>query len=187
MAELWFNQNGDSTTGLPVAVMGTPQNQPPIAALPAPGSTPAQVAADPGYLIPGQTPSILQGGAGGPDVLPQEDPLESGDRVRRMDGVEGTATGMALKTLPAKYQINWDDGTSSNDRLSDITIVSRVRDMVMNNRGDLEPSVTDGPMIGSESCNENQYTVPGVDKCIDKTAALVLGAIALYLILNKKK
>lgn len=183
MAQLWFNQNGDSTTGTPVA-----------AGLPAPGSTPAQVAADPGFLIPGTTPSILQGGAGGPDVLPQEDPLMNGDRVQRLDGVIGTATGVALKTLPAQYQINWDDGTSSNVLMSDVGIVSRAINTTQIPTGPapIEPDPQPGddtyiaPSVVNERCNQDQYTIPGLDKCIDKTAALVLGAIALYLILNKK-
>ena len=190
-SNLWFNQNGDDDTGAPI-----------MAGLPSPDATDAQIAADPGYLevledgtvvdangnIVQNATSVDLGGAAGPDVLPAGPELFAGDRVQRPDGVMGTATGMSLKTLPAQYQVNWDDGMSSNELSSDVVIVSRAADIdpgtpVVN---PVAPVDTTPPQPVSK-CSDEQYEVPGLDKCIDKTMALVLGAVALYLILNKDK
>ena len=190
-SNLWFNQNGDDDTGAPI-----------MAGLPSPDATDAQIAADPGYLevledgtvvdangnIVQNATSVDLGGAAGPDVLPAGPELFAGDRVQRPDGVMGTATGMSLKTLPAQYQVNWDDGMSSNELSSDVVIVSRAADIdpgtPVVNPGVPVDTTPPQPVI---KCSDEQYEVPGLDKCIDKTMALVLGAVALYLILNKDK
>jgi len=163
-SNLWFNQNGDSGTG---TELFTDMLDPNASQLPAPDM--------------GPLPRI-------PDIGPQ---LLAGDRVSRMDGVLGTATGMSLKTLPPQYQINWDDGTTSNEYSSNIGVMSRDENFTPGPTPPGDNTIDNCPAgeqaTGEPICNETQYTVPGVDKCIDKTLALVLGAVAAYLIFKKDK
>ena len=156
-SNLWFNQNGDSSTG-------------------------AELFND--MLDPSQLPAPTEPIPAGPELL-------AGDRVSRMDGVLGTATGMSLKTFPPQYQINWDDGTTSNEFSADIGVMSRDENFTPGPTPPGDNTIDDCPAgeqaTGEPICNETQYTVPGVDKCIDKTLALVLGAVAAYLIFKKDK
>lgn len=56
--------------------------------------------------------------------------------------------------------------------------------------GDGTPSpVVVEPPLGAKSCGKDKYALPiqiGEEKCIDKTLALVLGALAIYYIMTKK-
>ena len=123
--------------------------------------------------------------------LPPEGPiLLAGDTVQRADGVLGTATGVANRMYPPGYEINWDDGTTSTPKSAEVFIVSQGA------VSEIQPELIQpvqagiGGGLGStkpvnNDCPENHYLVPGVEKCLDKTVALVLGAVALYIIFNK--
>ena len=46
----------------------------------------------------------------------------------------------------------------------------------------------DTPSPQKASCGKDKYTLPiqiGEEKCIDKTLALILGAIAIYYVMTK--
>ena len=123
--------------------------------------------------------------------LPPEGPiLLAGDTVQRADGVLGTATGVANRMYPPGYEINWDDGTTSTPKSAEVFIVSQGA------VSEIQPELIQpvqagiGGGLGStkpadNGCPENHYLVPGVEKCLDRTVALVLGAVALYIIFNK--
>ena len=54
--------------------------------------------------------------------------------------------------------------------------------------GTPSPVVVEPPLVAN-SCGKDKYTLPiqiGEEKCIDKTLALVLGALAIYYIMTKK-
>tara|TARA_R110001592_G_scaffold59740_3_gene181371 strand:+ start:10699 stop:11112 length:414 start_codon:yes stop_codon:yes gene_type:complete len=63
--------------------------------------------------------------------------------------------------------------------------------MIGNDVGSIEPNspLPKPTMPNQNGCGSNQYTVPfkiqGEEKCIDKTIAMVLGAIAIYYIVKK--
>ena len=297
--------------GCPVSQGGTPivDTNPPVPlAIPAPNATAAEIANDPGYLqvladgsvVDANGNLVSQGTDDG--LAPVQPMLQAGQRVSKIFSIPcppppapcpesanlmiGTVTGIIQKTLPAKYEIIWDGGTSSFNLASDVTpmpnqpvqpitepiyrigqdivydsytncpvggqisvypndpcIVSsrgvivgmdetspvpryqvqmstsnaiaaegdikfltegeiRPLVMVMSN-GQIEP--LGGNVIGPVqepsvetpvvlepqpmSCGKDKYTLPiqiGEEKCIDKTLALVLGALAIYYIMTKK-
>jgi hypothetical protein len=228
---LWFNQNGDSSTGVPV-----------MAGLPAPNATPEQIANDPGFLVPSAlddvtlpplTPTIpnnggpgtVPGGCGPGGCPPPKPPLFMTQRVSQtyrspspqsegstpaMIGPDGIAmisvprgalvvrygeyTGMQTKSLPPKYQIQWDDGSMSMVSRNEVQIEEPLLTAPpVSDPRPIEP--VDVPAVETPvvlepqpmSCGDKEIMIPVVDKCVDKTMALVFGAIALYLILNKDK
>tara|TARA_R110001592_G_scaffold20489_12_gene83094 strand:- start:2709 stop:3371 length:663 start_codon:yes stop_codon:yes gene_type:complete len=218
---LWFNQNGDSSTGVPV-----------MAGLPAPNATPEQIANDPGFLVPSALDDVTlpplaptvpySGGPGGglnndtivgPLTLP---PLFMTQRVSQTyfppsqpmigpDGIPliggpvpqiryGEYTGMQTKSLPPTYQIQWDDGSMSMVSRNQVQIEEPLLTAPpVSDPRPIEP--VDVPAVETPvvlepqpmSCGDKEIMIPVVDKCVDKTMALVFGAIALYLILNKDK
>lgn len=315
--------------GCPVSQGGTPivdANPPVPLAIPAPNATDAQIANDPGYLqvladgsvVDANGNVVSQGTDDG--LAPVQPMLQAGQRVSKVVAQQcitlpcpqsanlmiGTVTGIIQKTLPAKYEIIWDNGTSSFDLASDVTpmpnqpvtpitqpmysigqeitydsyhncpvgggaiapndpcIVSgrgvivgmdatspvpRYQVQMVNGEikylleGEMQPlqvelsseekfcqdkvngmswadvdpnpdkenyyatcvqeqlALGDGtvftppspvvvePPLGAKSCGEDKYALPiqiGEEKCIDKTLALVLGALAIYYIMTKK-
>ena len=65
----------------------------------------------------------------------------------------------------------------------------------LNPTGDIAP--TEEPIVENpegdiiRGCSDDQYTIPfkiqGEEKCIDKTLALVIGALAIYYLMTKDK
>tara|TARA_R100000908_G_C3750700_1_gene145302 strand:- start:323 stop:1336 length:1014 start_codon:yes stop_codon:yes gene_type:complete len=334
--KLWFNQAGESYNGIPcddiyggcpVSQAGTPiiDTNPPVPlAIPAPNATDAQIANDPGYLQVLADGSVIDANGNivseGTDdgLAPVQPMLQAGQRVSKVFSASGqisanlmigTVTGIIQKTLPAKYEIIWDNGTSSFDLASDVTpmpnqpvqpitepIYSIGQEIVYNSyhncpvgggpiapndpcvvsgrgvivgmdetspvpryqvqmvngdikflmEGEMQPfqptgeelsyeekfcqdkvngmswadvdpnpdkenyyatcvqeqlALGDGtvftppspvvvePPSGADSCGKDKYALPiqiGEEKCIDKTLALVLGALAIYYIMTKK-
>ena len=211
---LWFNQSGETFNGISCDAIygGCPQDNggnfivdrgviptgAPIAAgLPAPGSTAEQIANDIGYVLP---PVPNTGG-----VKPMR--LVKGQRVGISVQVQcfappcppmiinrGTVTGNIQKTYPERYEILWDDGTTGFFFATEVSVLAP--------EPVIEPEVIDdtvpvpvivvpqpAPVVVSSGCGDDQYTVPfkiqGEEKCVDKTIALVLGAVAIYYILKK--
>lgn len=62
---------------------------------------------------------------------------------------------------------------------------------IANDVGSIDPNspLPKPSMPTQRGCGSNQYTVPfkiqGEEKCIDKTIAMVIGAIAVYYIIKK--
>ena len=212
---LWFNQSGETFNGISCDAIygGCPQDNggnfivdrgviptgAPIAAgLPAPGSTAEQIANDIGYVLP---PVPNTGG-----VKPMR--LVKGQRVGMVvaiaclvppcpvsaNMIKGTVTGNIQKTYPERYEILWDDGTTGFFFPTEVSVLAP--------EPVIEPEVIDdtvpvpvivvpqpAPVVVSSGCGDDQYTVPfkiqGEEKCVDKTIALVLGAVAIYYILKK--
>ena len=144
---------------------------------------------------------------------PAQPLLEAGQRVRGaynsqcppgescptvMSYRTGTVTGNMLKTLPPKYEILWDhkqvNGQSGFYLASDLEVIN---DEIYSNIDKMTVPVEYdkgsylAPVVVSSGCGDDQYTIPfkiqGEEKCVDKTIALVLGAIAIYYIMKKDK
>jgi len=210
---LWFNQSGQTFNGISCDAIygGCPQNQagnfivdngviptgePISAGLPAPGSTPEQIGNDVGYVLP----TI---GA----VKPMR--LVAGQRVGIYADLRcivapcpsmiinrGTVTGNIQKSFPERYEIIWDDGTTGFFASSEVSVLAPEQDnvpVIEPDPLDLPPVpvvvVPSVPVSVASGCGDDQYTVPfkiqGEEKCVDKTIALVLGAVAIYYILKK--
>ena len=211
---LWFNQSGQTFNGISCDAIygGCPQNQagnfivdngviptgePISAGLPAPGSTPEQIGNDVGYVLPNI-------GA----VKPMR--LVAGQRVvLRLNQVQcivapcpsmiinrGTVTGNIQKSFPERYEILWDDGTTGFFASSEVSVLTPEQDnvpVIEPDPLDLPPVpvvvVPSVPVSVASGCGDDQYTVPfkiqGEEKCVDKTIALVLGAVVIYYILKK--
>ena len=248
--------------GCPVSQGGTPivdANPPVPLAIPAPNATDTQIANDPGYLqvladgsvVDANGNVVSQGTDDG--LAPVQPMLQAGQRVSKVVAQQcitipcpqsaylmiGTVTGIIQKTLPAKYEIIWDNGTSSFDLESDVTPMPNqpivdanppvplvvlsseekfcqdkvngmswemvdpnpnkenyyatcVQEQLALGDGTVftppSPVVVEPP-LGAKSCGEDKYALPiqiGEEKCIDKTLALVLGALAIYYIMTKK-
>jgi|TARA_R110000851_G_scaffold56807_7_gene132721 hypothetical protein len=119
---LWFNlsQAPPISAPLPAPISKAQAPVPVIAGLPAPGSTPIQVANDPGYLIPQPNGTSID--ANGNVHIPMN------IRVSKLLGEnltskEGTTTGNNTKSLPKQYTILWDDGTQTHEYAADFTIL----------------------------------------------------------------
>ena len=119
----------------------------------------------------------------------------------------GTVTGVMQKSLPPKYEIIWDSGMTGFFLASDVEISGDLivsgEENPMSNQ--IFPPITDPlglpPVVVVDNgfkerplganilrCGKDKYTLPiqiGEEKCIDKTIALVLGAIAIYYVMTK--
>jgi hypothetical protein len=141
-------------------------------------------------------------------IVPIQPILQAGDRVQKQVIIQvqciqapchplsliksGTVTGVIQETLPPKYEIIWDLDGSSFELASDLSTNTRQEPIQTE---ELQDSVVPNnnlvmPQRFVERCGEEQYAIPfkiqGEEKCIDKTLALVLGAIAIYYIMTKK-
>jgi hypothetical protein len=186
-------------------------SNPPIPlGLPAPAATSTQIANDPGYLqvlADGTTADangnvISQGTSLG--IVPIQPILEAGTRVSKMVSMQciqapcpmsanvitGTVTGVMQETLPPKYEIIWDLNGSSFELASDLSTNTRQAPIEEFTRPNEDLVIPPATVPEREGCGEEQYAIPfkiqGEEKCIDKTLALVLGAIAIYYIMTKK-
>ena len=180
-----------------VIPMGTPV----ASGLPAPGSTEQEIANDVGYVLP-PVPTPTPPYTGGTKPIR----LEKGQRVGMVvataclvppcpmsaNMIKGTVTGNIQKTYPERYEILWDNGDSGFFASSEVSILAPqpVPEPV------IEPAPVPvvvvpepAPVVVSSGCGDDQYTIPfkvqGEEKCIDKTIALVLGAVAIYFIMKK--
>lgn len=178
-----------------------PTGNPVAAGLPAPGATQQQIANDVGYVLP-PVPTPTPPNTGGTKPIR----LVAGQRVGRIVAMacitqpcpmsanlqKGTVTGIVQKTYPEKYEILWDDGTTGFFSSSEVSVIQA------ENLPDVPTDVPSptviplpepAPVVVSSGCSDDQYTIPfkiqGEEKCIDKTIALVLGAVAIYYILKK--
>ena len=140
MKDLWFNLSQAPPISAPanpagLAAMNAASLQvapvaplpPAISALPAPGSTPLQVANDPGYLI--AQPNGTSIDANGNVYIPMN------IRVSKLTGIacitapcpmasiEGTTTGNSTKSLPKQYTILWDDGSTTHEYAANFNIL----------------------------------------------------------------
>ena len=74
---------------------------------------------------------------------------------------------------------------------SGLPMENATQEEIANDVGSIDPNspLPKPTMPNQNGCGSNQYTVPfkiqGEEKCIDKTIAMVLGAIAIYYIIKK--
>jgi hypothetical protein len=186
-----------------VIPMGTPV----ASGLPAPGATQQEIANDVGYVLP-PVPTPTPPYTGG--IKPIR--LLAGQRVGMVsymaclvppcpmsaNMIKGTVTGDIQKTYPERYEILWDNGTTGFFASSELTVLNEPQITTSPVEPEPVPVVVvppvvydEGsyPVVESSGCGNDQYTIPfkvqGEEKCIDKTIALVLGAVAIYLIMKK--
>ena len=124
---LWFNLASSSVPAPPAPPVPPVAPVPVMAGLPAPGSTPLQVANDPGYLI--AQPNGTSIDANGNIHIPMN------IRVSKASGIigsgpndaayllKGTTTGANTKSLPKQYTILWDDGTQTHEYAANFNII----------------------------------------------------------------
>jgi hypothetical protein len=109
------------------------------------------------------------------------------------DLIQGVATGVIIKTLPAQYEILWDDGITSMELALDLNVqqpaegphfpaYSPANVDVRPYKPTDEVIVIPAP-VEKVVCADKQYSI--LDMCIDQTVLLVAGGIALYLIVKK--
>lgn len=132
-------------------------------------------------VLPGTKVDIVFGNTCGPFS-------DDGNCGEAMTTFTGITTGNSGHN-PSNGYIIWEvkferDGNT----VTDYFLPSQMQNMV--------PTTTAPGVIPVEpprlACQEDEYKVPlsklgGEDKCIDKTLALVLGAVALYFLLAKEK
>jgi len=181
-----------------VIPMGTPV----ASGLPAPGATQQQIANDVGYVLP-PVPTPTPPYTGGTKPIR----LEKGQRVSMITHMacvappcpmsanlrKGTVTGNIQKTYPERYEILWDNGDSGFFASSEVSILAPepVIELPQTEPAPVPVVVVPepAPVVVSSGCGDDQYTIPfkvqGEEKCIDKTIALVLGAVAIYFIMKK--
>jgi len=180
-----------------VIPMGTPV----ASGLPAPGATQQEIANDVGYVLP-PVPTPTPPNTGG--IKPIR--LLAGQRVGMVSHmaclvppcpmsanmIKGTVTGNIQKTYPERYEILWDNGTTGFFASSELTVLTVTQIPTSTVEPEPVPVVVvpePAPVVVSSGCGDDQYTIPfkvqGEEKCIDKTIALVLGAVAIYLIMKK--
>ena len=200
---LWFNQSGQTFNGISCDAIygGCPQNQagnfivdngviptgePISAGLPAPGSTPEQIGNDVGYVLPTKPMRLVAGQRVGKVVfmtcIVAPCPM-SGNMIT------GTVTGNIQKSFPERYEILWDDGTTGFFASSEVSVLAPDPVLYYPPLGLPVAETQPAPAVVSSGCGDDQYTVPfkiqGEEKCVDKTIALVLGAVVIYYILKK--
>ena len=181
------------------------------------GTTSSPDVLDPGYLQVLADGSVVDANgnlisSGTTEGLEPAQPLlEAGQRVRGaynsqcppgescptvMSYRTGSVTGNMLKTLPPKYEILWDhkqvNGQSGFYLASDLEVINDGSLYpIYGTTEPLTPFAPVEPVVVASGCGDDQYTIPfkiqGEEKCVDKTIALVLGAIAIYYIMKKDK
>ena len=214
--------------GCPQDAQGNPivDSNPPVPlSMPSPNATPDQIANDPGYLVPLADGTVVDANGnvvstGTNAGLTMAQPtLVAGQRVSKVFStpcppppapcpesaimVMGTVTGIIQKSLPAKYEIIWDNGQSGFFLADEVTPqpidipepTSPDPVTPINPTGDIAP--TEEPTVENpegdiiKGCGDDQYTIPfkiqGEEKCIDKTLALVICALAIYYLMTKDK
>ena len=90
---------------------------------------------------------------------------------------------------PVRVLPNYVDG---EDRLSmGLPMENATQEEIANDVGSIDPNspLPQPTMPTQRGCGSNQYVLPfkiqGEEKCVDKTIAMVLGAIAIYYIVKK--
>lgn len=218
--------------GCPQDAQGNPivDSNPPVPlGLPSPNATPDQIANDPGYLVPLADGTVVDANGnvvstGTNAGLTMAQPtLVAGQRVSKVFSTPcppppapcpasanlmmGTVTGIIQKSLPAKYEIIWDNGQSGFFLADEVTpqpmdipeptspdpgTAPIEPDPQPGDADYVEPTTVENPEGDIiKGCGDDQYTIPfkiqGEEKCIDKTLALVIGALAIYYLMTKDK
>ena len=172
---LWFSQSGETYQGMPCDDIygGCPQDNqgnfivdrgvipigniiPQVSqGLPSPNATATEIANDVGYI----------------------DPKNTGRYETSF--CQGQAATMRFASEEAKQ--DWmDKCMGEGDVYEKIEILNK----------ELEDNILPAPTMPTQNgCGSEEFTIPfkiqGEEKCIDKTIALVIGAIAIYYIVKK--
>ena len=117
--------------------------------------------------------------------------LQVRDYARPPRGMEYvTDNDPSSRTFGARV-LRYEDESKNSIFSSGLPMENATQEEIANDVGSIDPNspLPKPTMPNQNGCGSNQYTVPfkiqGEEKCIDKTIAMVLGAIAIYYIIKK--